>query len=84
MLFGSTRRKNIKVEDDRNIQSLLEAETEYVAIFGKTWDFHVTDIINTTLEENLKMIEETILFMNEQGKKLFLMRNISFDGYKKQ
>ena len=59
--FGSTRRKNIKVEEDRNIQSLLEAETEYVAIFGKAWDFHVSDIINTTLDENLKMIEDTII-----------------------
>lgn len=80
--FGSTRRKNIKVEDDRNVQSLLEAETEYVAIFGKTWDFHVTDIINTTLEENLKMIEETILFMNEQGKKVVFDAEHFFDGYK--
>lgn len=68
--FGSTRRKNIKAADDRNVQSLLQADTEYVAIFGKSWDFHVTDIINTTLDENLNMIEDTINYMNEQGKKV--------------
>ncbi len=80
--FGSTRRKNIKVEEDRNIQSLLEAETEYVAIFGKAWDFHVSDIINTTLDENLKMIEDTIIYMNEQGKKVVFDAEHFFDGYK--
>ena len=57
--FGSTRRKDIKCAEDSNLQSLLAAGTDYVVIFGKTWDFQVTDIIKTTLEENLNMIRET-------------------------
>ncbi|MBN2221141.1 MAG: citramalate synthase [Vallitaleaceae bacterium] len=80
--FGSTRRKDIHASEDKNLQSLLQADTEYVAIFGKTWDFHVTDIINTTLDENIKMIEDTILFMNEQGKKVVFDAEHFFDGYK--
>jgi len=80
--FGSTRRKNIKACDDVNVQSMLKANTEYVAIFGKSWDFHVTDIINTTLDENINMIEDTITFMNEQGKKVVYDAEHFFDGYK--
>ncbi len=79
--FGSTRRKNIRVEEDRNVQSLLEAGTEYVAIFGKAWDFHVVDIIHTTLEENLHMIKETLLYMKKQGKKVVFDAEHFFDGY---
>lgn len=80
--FGSTRRKNIKACDDANVQSILQANTEYVAIFGKSWDFHVTDIINTTLEENLNMIEDTLTYMNDQGKKVVYDAEHFFDGYK--
>ncbi|MFA5448100.1 MAG: citramalate synthase, partial [Sphaerochaeta sp.] len=43
--FGSTRRKHIKAKDDVNLQSLAQAKTKVVSIFGKSWDFHVTDII---------------------------------------
>lgn len=80
--FGSTRRRDIKVEEDQNVQSLLKADTKAVAIFGKSWDFHVTDIIKTTLEENLKMIEETIKFFKEKGKEVFFDAEHFFDGYK--
>ena len=48
--FGSTRRCNIDAKDDSNLKALLDANTEYVCIFGKSWDFHVTQIIGTTLE----------------------------------
>lgn len=80
--FGATRRKGIKPEDDTNLQSILQAKTEYVAIFGKSWDFHVTDIINTTLEENLNMIEDTIQYLNLRGKKVVFDAEHFFDGYK--
>ena len=52
--FGSTRRRDISVEEDKNVQSLIDAHTPVVAIFGKAWDFHVTKIIKTTLEEMKK------------------------------
>jgi 2-isopropylmalate synthase len=80
--FGSTRRRNIKVEDDANVKSLLLANSPVVAIFGKSWDFHVTDIINTTLEENLNMIKDTIAFFKEKGKEVVFDAEHFFDGYK--
>ncbi|PHV72088.1 citramalate synthase [Sporanaerobium hydrogeniformans] len=80
--FGSTRRRNIKVEEDSNVQSLLVADTPVVVIFGKTWDFHVTDIIKTTLEENLCMIDETIRFLKAKGKEVIFDAEHFFDGYK--
>lgn len=80
--FGATRRKNILVEEDANVQSLLKAGTEHVAIFGKSWDFHVTDIIHATLEENLNMIEDTLRFFTEKGKAVAYDAEHFFDGYK--
>jgi 2-isopropylmalate synthase len=80
--FGSTRRRDIKVEEDKNIQSLLSSGTEVVAIFGKSWDFHVTDIIKTTLEENLCMIKDTIEFLKSKGKEVVFDAEHFFDGYK--
>ncbi|MCT4596253.1 MAG: citramalate synthase [Vallitalea sp.] len=80
--FGSTRRRNINVEDDANVKSLLLAKTPVVAIFGKSWDFHVTDIINTTLEENLNMIKETMRFFKDNKKEVVFDAEHFFDGYK--
>jgi len=80
--FGSTRRKGIKVEDDDNVKALLTAKSPAVAIFGKTWDFHVTDIIRTTLEENLEMIKDTVRFFKEHGKEVIFDAEHFYDGYK--
>ncbi|MCR5231622.1 MAG: citramalate synthase [Acholeplasmatales bacterium] len=80
--FGSTRRCNIDAKDDSNLKALLDASTEYVCIFGKSWDFHVTQIIGTTLEENLSMIKDTIEFLISNGKKVFFDAEHFFDGYK--
>ena len=59
----------ISVDQDKNVLALLSADTPVVAIFGKSWDFHVTEIIRTSLEENLRMIEETVAFMKKREKK---------------
>ncbi len=80
--FGSTRRKGINCMEDANLQSLLSAGTEYVCIFGKTWDFQVTDIIHATLEENLEMIEETVACLVENKKKVVFDAEHFFTGYK--
>lgn len=80
--FGSTRRPNIKSSDDNNVKSLLLANTEYCAIFGKSWDFHATDILKVSLEENLEMIRDTISYLTENGKKVFFDAEHFFDGYK--
>ena len=80
--FGSTRRKNVKVEDDTNVKALLSAGTPTIAIFGKAWDFHVTDIIHTTLEENLQMILDTISYLKQMGKEVIFDAEHFFDGFK--
>lgn len=80
--FGSTRRCGINAEDDSNLAALLTAETPAVAVFGKAWDFHVTDIIKTTLEENLAMIFDTVKFLKDKGKEVFFDAEHFFDGYK--
>lgn len=80
--FGSTRRIGIKVEDDRNLQSLLSAKTSAVAIFGKSWDYQVTDILRTTLQENLAMIGDTIAYLKAQGKEVVFDAEHFYDGYK--
>lgn len=80
--FGSTRKVGIKVEEDQNVINLLGADTDAVAIFGKSWDFHVTDILKTTLEENLNMIRDTISFFKQKGKEVIFDAEHFFDGYK--
>ncbi|NLO99949.1 MAG: citramalate synthase [Clostridiaceae bacterium] len=80
--FGSTRRRDISVEEDKNVQSLIDAHTPVVAIFGKAWDFHVTKIIKTTLEENEKMVFETLSYFKKKGKEVIFDAEHFFDGYK--
>ncbi len=80
--FGSTRRRNMKVEEDDNVKSLLKAETPVVVIFGKSWDFHVTEILKTTKKENLAMIRDTVAFFAEKGKEVVFDAEHFYDGYK--
>ena len=80
--FGSTRRANIAVEDDANLQALLKAGTKVATIFGKSWDFQVTDALRTTLDENLRMIEESVAFLKFQGLEVIYDAEHFFDGYR--
>ena len=80
--FGSTRKPNISAVADNNLQSLLLAKTHAVAIFGKSWDYQVTDILRTTLDENLSMIADSIAFLKAQGKEVVFDAEHFFDGYK--
>jgi len=80
--FGSTRRKGILAKDDDNVKALLKANTDAVCIFGKSWDFHVTEVLRAELDENLEMIRDTIAFFKEQGKEVIFDAEHFFDGYK--
>jgi 2-isopropylmalate synthase len=80
--FGSTRRKNVKVFEDENIASLLKADTKAVAIFGKTWELHIKEILKISLEENLELITDTISYLKENGKEVIFDAEHFFDGYK--
>jgi len=79
--FGSTRRAKINVEEDAQVKLLLDASTPVVTIFGKTWLLHVTDVLRTTPEENLAMIEDTVRYLKEQGKEVVYDAEHFFDGY---
>lgn len=80
--FGSTHRKNISVEEDANVLSLLSAGTSAVAIFGKCWDLHVKEILKATLKENLQIVYNTVKFFKDKGKEVIFDAEHYFDGYK--
>ncbi|MEO0509443.1 MAG: citramalate synthase [Verrucomicrobiota bacterium] len=79
--FGSTRRASLSAEEDPQLKLLLDANTPVVTIFGKTWLLHVTEILRTTAEENLKMIEDSVRFLKENGREVIYDAEHFFDGY---
>jgi 2-isopropylmalate synthase len=80
--FGSTRRANVKVEEDPQVKLLLDAETPVVTIFGKSWELQVTEILRTTAEENQAMIRETVAHLVKNGREVIYDAEHFFDGYK--
>jgi 2-isopropylmalate synthase len=80
--FGSTMKKSSTPEQDPNLQALLEAETPVVTLVGKSWDLHVFDVLETTLEENLAMIAKSVAYIKAQDKEVIYDAEHFFDGYK--
>jgi len=80
--FGSTCRAQLRAEDDPQLQTLIAAETPVCTIFGKTWKMHVTDVLRTSLEENLRMIEESVAFLAQNGRRVVYDAEHFFDGHK--
>jgi len=80
--FGSTRRAKAPVEEDPQVKLLLEAETPVVTIFGKTWLLHVTEVLRTTAEKNIQMIEDTVRYLKDHGREVVYDAEHFFDGYK--
>ena len=80
--FGMTRRRGVKVEDDPGMQALLRSETPVITIVGKTWDFHVTDVLRVTLDENCDMIADTVQYLRDQGRRVIYDAEHCFDGWK--
>lgn len=80
--FGSTRRKNIDPEDDANIQALVDANTPVVTVVGKTSMLHVTDVLQTTPDENLNMIRDSVAYLKSLGKEVIYDAEHFFDGAK--
>lgn len=80
--FGSTRRKDSIASDDLNLNRLVESGAQVATIFGKSWDFHVHTAIQTTLEENLAMIYDSVLFLKSSGLEVIYDAEHFFDGYK--
>ena len=80
--FGSTRRKAGKVDDDPTLRALVEAGTSTVCIVGKSWDFHVTEALETTLDEGVAMAGDSVKFLRNAGLRVFFDAEHFFDGYK--
>ena len=80
--FGSTCRKNSQPEDDANIKALVDANTPVVTVVGKTSMLHVTDVLETTPDENLRMIRESLAYLKSLGKEVIYDAEHFFDGSK--
>jgi len=80
--FGSTQYARARASKDKVLNGLLAAGTEYITIFGKTWDLHVRDVLRVDLSENLRMIEDSIRFLKSKGNAVFYDAEHFFDAYK--
>lgn len=80
--FGSTRKPHIKPAACANLNALIKAGTQAVAIFGKSWDLHVHEILKIDLEENLRMVGDSIKYLKDMGKEVLFDAEHFFDGYK--
>jgi len=80
--FSMTRRPGTKASDDPSLKALFKSKVGIVTIVGKTWDFHVREVLKTTLEENLSMIKDTIAFLKSKGLTVFYDAEHFFDAYK--
>jgi 2-isopropylmalate synthase len=80
--FGATCRADTTPADDANIQALMEAETPVCTLVGKTWMLHVLEVLRTTPENNLRIIEASVAYLREQGRRVIYDAEHFFDGYR--
>jgi 2-isopropylmalate synthase len=80
--FGSTCRVGGGPEGDTNIQALLDARSPVCTVVGKTWTLHVTEVLRTTLEDNLRIIEQSLAYLKAQGRRVVFDAEHFFDGYR--
>ena len=80
--FGSTRRPAGKVDDDATLRNLIDAGTSAVCIVAKSWDYHVLNALQTTLEEGAAMISDSVEFLVGHGRRVLVDMEHFFDGYK--
>jgi 2-isopropylmalate synthase len=81
--FGSTRRPRGKVDDDATLRNLLDAQTAAVCIVAKSWDYHVLEALQTTLDEGEAMIADSVRFLHGEGRRVLVDLEHFFDGYKR-
>jgi len=80
--FGMTRYKNVKVEDDSNIKQLIQSGADAVCVVGKSSSFHVEKVIETSLENNLSMIFDSIKYLKKYFPEVIFDAEHFFDGFK--
>jgi 2-isopropylmalate synthase len=80
--FGMTRRKGVEAAADTCLKALLDSQAEVVTLVGKSWDLHVRQVLGTTLEENLRMIGDSVGHCKAAGREVFYDAEHFFDGYR--
>jgi len=80
--FGSTCRVGGGPEDDSNIKALLDSGAPVCTVVGKTWTLHVTEVLRTTFDENLRIIERSLAYLRERGRRVVYDAEHFFDGYR--
>jgi len=80
--FGSTCRVGGSPEDDANIRALVDSGAPVCTVVGKTWTLHVTEVLRTTLEENLRIVEKSVAHLRERGRRVVYDAEHFFDGYR--
>lgn len=80
--FGSTRRKGIKAEEDLNLRAIVDSGAKTATLFGKTWIEHIKKQLNSTREENLESIKDSIVYLKSHSLDVFYDAEHFFDGYK--
>jgi len=80
--FGSTRRKEVRAEQDRSLNAIVDADVPVAVIFGKSWTLHVTEVLRCSLEENLRMVTESVEYLTDHGLEVVFDAEHFFDGYK--
>lgn len=80
--FGSTCKAGVSAKNDSGLKSLIDSQTEVVTIFGKSWDLHVTHVLKVGLDQNLKMIEDSVKFLKSCGRRVIYDAEHFFDAYK--
>lgn len=80
--FGMTRRKGMTAAEDPGMRALIDSGASVCTVVGKTWDFHVTEVLRVTHEENLDMIRDSVRFLVEQDREVIYDAEHFFDGWK--
>lgn len=80
--FGATCRAGARAEDDVLLKQLVNSSAPVIAIFGKSWDYHVINVLRTTREENLRMIRDSVAFLKSTGREVVFDAEHFFDGFR--
>src|SRR5689334_8557464 len=81
--FGMTRRRDVAAEDDIGMRALVSAGAPVITIVGKTWDLHVTEVLGVSLDENVRMIADSIAFCASHAQEVIYDAEHFFDGFKR-
>ncbi len=80
--FGMTRRKGISADKDACLRALLDSGASIITLVGKTWDWQVTEVLGASLDENLRMIGDSVAYLKAQGREVFYDAEHFFDGFR--